>query len=260
MEPVVTDLQNALNTGSVKRIYDHDHLQIEASKLERFIIGVGTTSTLLEEPPALSLSYTMFHELQVWMKSTVSRMLWIGGSTHTDFQYPSAMSNAAASIVQLVTQAGPIVIYHFCEIPQISASVDGISREEIGLISMVYSLIRQLIIAAGPQFESSLDFSRERFAQLNGTLEGFKEALQLLKDLADPCPAYIICIIDGIDNIDYGKGQEGCRMLLETLRDLMILKANDAGEGRVFKVLFTTASRPGLLMQNLKANEMLLED
>lgn len=260
MNSVVTYQEDALDTGSVKHIYDQVHLQSEASRLERYIIGVGTTSTLLEKTPALSLSYTMFHELQEWVKSTVSRMLWITGPTDTVLRYPSTMSSAAASLVQLFTQTRLIVIYHFCELPEISAPVDELSREESGLISLVYSLIRQLVIAAGPQFESSVDFSRERFAQLDRTMEGFKAALQLLKDLAALCPAYIICVIDGIDQIDYSKGQEGCKMLLQTLRELMTVEANDAEGGRVFKVLFTTASRPAILMRNLRDDEMLLED
>lgn len=257
---VVTYHEDARNTGSVKRIYDEDHLQKEATRLERYIIGIETTSALLQEPPTLSLSYTMFYELQKWVKSRVSKMLWIAGPTDSNFRYPSTMSNAAASMVQLFTLTGLVVIYHFCELPEISAPINNLSREELGLISLVCSLIRQLIIAAGPQFESSLDFSRERFAQLNSSMEGFKEALQLLKDLVDLCPAYIVCIIDGIDNIDYDKGREGCRTLLKALRELMALEVNDAGEGRVFKVLFTTASRPGMLMRDLKDDEMLLED
>lgn len=117
-------------------------------------------------------------------------------------------------------------------------------------------MVRQLVIAVGPPIESPLVFSQK----LDGTVESLEEALRLVQDLAKLCPPYVVCVIDGIDELDYGKGQEGCRMLLEALRELMDVEANDDGDERMFKVLFTTASQPGTLLQNLAVSEMLLED
>ena len=192
----------------------------------------------------------MFHRLQTLILSPSSAAFWLIGPPDT--RYPSSMSTAAAGIISILSQAEPQLIFHFCSLPTIEKPE--MSKEESGLVSLLYSLITQLIFSLKPQFESTIDLNHDRFANLDGTMTTWAAALRLFEDLVSLSAPYIICIIDGIEWMDYRRGSARCVELLAALRKIMTGKEN-----RVFKILFTTAGTSKTLMDTLSSEDIYQE-
>ncbi len=226
--------------------------------LSDHVFGQGAIESLLDVPQAIALPNEIFARLRDWISSDKSEILWIAGPN--EHCYPSKMSAIAATMVELFAEAKPMVVFHFCDLPNPRTIQDGKSMEEIGLISMVYSMIQQLIEHVPPQFDSSIDFGPKRFTPLDGNASTLDGALELFRDLIPLCLPYIVFIVDGIERLDYRKGQQGCKEFVNTLRQLTTMKPPDDDPQRVYKVLFTTAGKLGALMQTLECREILLQD
>ena len=226
--------------------------------LSDHVFGEDVIEPLLDIPPAVALPNEMFARLRDWISSDKSEILWVAGPD--DHCYPSKMSAIAATMVKLFAEAKPMVIFHFCDLPNLRTIPDGKSMEGIGLISMVYSMIQQLIEHLPPQFDASNDFGLNRFTPLDGNISTLDGALELFRDLIPLCLPYIVFIIDGIERLDYRKGQQGCKELVNTLRQLKTVKPRSDESQCIYKVLFTTAGKPGALMQTLECREILLQD
>ena len=226
--------------------------------LSDHVFGEDVIESLLNIPPAVALPNEMFTRLRDWISSDKSEILWVAGPD--DHCYPSKMSAIAATMVKLFAEAKPMVIFHFCDLPNLRTIPDGKSIEGIGLISMVYSMIQQLIEHLPPQFDASNDFGLNRFTPLDGNISTLDDALELFRDLITLCLPYIVFIVDGIERLDYRKGQQGCKEFVNTLRQLKTMKPLDDDLQCVYKVLFTTAGKPGTLMQTLECREILLQN
>ena len=218
--------------------------------MQRSILDRELLSSILADPQPHSLSNSMFDRLQRLILSPNSASLWLVGPDDT--QYPSTMSNAAACIISVLSQAEPQLIFHFCTIPALQKA--GMSKEESGLISLLYSLITQLVFSLKPHFESAIELQHDRFASLDGTMTTWPLALKLFKDLVSLSTPYIICVIDGMEWIDYGDGTARCVELWNSLCELMTGRDN-----RVFKLLFTTTGKSGTLMDVLTVEEIYQE-
>ena len=241
----------------IKGTYEKETLQIHSEMLSDQVFGEGVIEPLLDIPQAVAIPDEMFARLHDWISSDESEVLWVAGTT--DDCYPSKMSAIAATMVKLFAEAKPMVIFHFCDLPNPRTIQDGKSVEEIGLISMVYSMIQQLIEHVPPQFDSSNDFSLNRFTPLDGNISTLDDALELFRDLITLCLPYIVFIVDGIERLDYHKGQQGCKEFVRTLQQLKTMKPRDNDSQCVYKVLFTTAGKPDALMQTLEYSEILLQ-
>ena len=231
--------------------YDRDVLIKETEHLQDSILDHDLISSMLSDPRPRSLSKSMFHRLQTLILASTSTPLWLIGPR--DSRYPSNMSTVAACIISVLSQAEPRIIFHFCALPDIEKP--GMSKEESGLISLLYSLICQLVFSLASQFEATIDLQHDRFATLDGTMATWRATLKLFEDLVSLSGQYVICIIDGIEWTDYGRGSARCAELWATFRELM-----KGPENRVFKVLFTTAGSSGTLLEALDAEDIYREN
>lgn len=253
-----TSYQTVSASDRIKGTYEKKTLQMYSEMLSDHMFGEGVIEPLLDIPPAVALPNEMFARLRDWISSDKSEILWVAGTT--DHCYPSKMSAIAATMGKLFAEAKPMVVFHFCDLPNLRTIRDGRSVEAIGLMSMVYSLIQQLIEHVPPQFDSSNDFGLNRFTPLDGNIGTLDGALELLRDLIPHCLPYIVFIVDGIERLDYREGHQGCKDVVNTLRQLKTMKLRDDDQQCVYKVLFTTAGKPGALMQTLGCREILLQD
>lgn len=253
-----TSYQPTSADDRIEGTYKKETLQIYSEKLSDHVFGQGTLVSLLDVPQVVALPNEMFARLREWMSSNQSEILWVAGPS--DHCRPSNVSPVAATMVKLFAEAKPMVVFNFCDLPRPRTIDDGKSVEEIGLISMVYSMIQQLIEHVPPEFDSSNDFGLKRFTPLNGDVSTLDAALELFGDLIRLCLPYIVFIIDGIQWLDYRKGQKGCKEFVNTLRQLKTMKPPDNDPQCVYKVLFTTAGNPSCLMQTLDCREILLQD
>ena len=249
--PRTINSSNTQNKSSrIETIYDRHVLISETEHLQNSISDHDLISSMLSDPQPRSLSNSMFHRLQTFILSPASAALWLLGLPDT--RYPSSMSTVAAGIISILSQAEPQLIFHFCSLP--SVEKPGISKEESGLLSLLYSLITQLIFSLKPQFESDIDLNHDRFGNLDGTMTNWPAALKLFEDLVSLSAPYIICVIDGIEWTDYRRGSVRCAELLATLCKIM-----KGRENRVFKVFFTTAGTSGTLKDTLNSEDIYQE-
>ena len=124
----------------IKGTYEKQTLQIYSERLSDHVLGQAAVEPLLDIPQAVTLPNEMFARLHDWISSDKSEILLVAGPD--DHCYPSKMSAIAATMVKLFAEAKPMVIFHFCDLPNLRTIPDGKSMEGIGLISMVYSMIQ----------------------------------------------------------------------------------------------------------------------
>jgi hypothetical protein len=136
-----------------------------------------------------------------------------------------------------------------------------------GLISLTYSLIRQLIDTLPTVVDSDalLDLSAERFRSLDGTLSSWKAALSLVDTLLHFLPPLLVLVIDGIDRIDDPSTDTAVRELIRVLlthtrHQPQSLDSDSPAQPFLFKVLFTVTGRPSALVETMSENQLVLSE
>ncbi|KAI1348457.1 hypothetical protein F5Y01DRAFT_306769 [Xylaria sp. FL0043] len=210
--------------------------------LKPFIIGdegpgmFGAGSFWLAEEEVLP-------KLRAWVvENTAPRTLWV--SSPYDTEGTTSARAAALAVVAAAWQAETPLISHFCRRPQPREMRPGMSMEQAGLIGLVYSLIHQLL-----QFnatEDSLDISTETLTALDGSNRSWGASLEVLRALLDRTPVLMYCVIDGLNDLEWGDGAKGCRQVLD------VLFARQAQAGTVFNVLLTTTGQSRVLLSYVK--------
>ncbi|THV52315.1 hypothetical protein BGAL_0082g00040 [Botrytis galanthina] len=99
------------------------------------------------------------------------------------------------------------IIFHFCELITRSEQQKVLTLEQAHEIIPVYVLIHQLIALLEPEIDCEVDSNPLRFSQLEKPLESWNEALLHTIDLLNLAPAILLCVIDGIEYMDYGKAE-----------------------------------------------------
>ncbi|KAJ5112364.1 hypothetical protein N7532_000409 [Penicillium argentinense] len=201
--------------------------------------------------------------LQKWATSPRSQALAVGGSHSTEF--PSPVALISACYASFARDARLPVVAHFCALP--TDEVQGMTPHQQGLISLTYSLIRQLIDTLPTVVDSDalLDLSAERFRLLDGTLSSWKAALSLVDTLLHFLPPLLVLVIDGIDRIDDPSTDTAVRELIRVLlthtrHQPQSVDSDSHGQPFLFKVLFTVAGRPSALVETMSENQLVLSE
>lgn len=201
--------------------------------------------------------------LQKWATSPRSQALAVGGSQSTT--YPSPVALISACYASFARLASLPVVAHFCTLPQDEA--EGMTSHQQGLISLTYSLIRQLIDTLPTVVDSDalLDLSAERFRLLDGTLSSWKAALSLVDTLLHFLPPLLVLVIDGIDRIDDPSTDTAVRELIRVLlthtrHQPQSLDSDSPAQPFLFKVLFTVTGRPSALVETMSENQLVLSE
>ncbi|KAI1378366.1 hypothetical protein F4677DRAFT_443578 [Hypoxylon crocopeplum] len=210
--------------------------------LERFIVG--------EEGPA-KFSAGRFWvaedevlpKLQAWMaEGPTSRTLWV--SSPYD---PAGMTSAQASALAVVAaawQAKAPLISHFCERPRRDRLRTGMCTEQIGLMGLVYSLVSQLL-QFGQADEVLINVGEETLKALDGERGSWDASLKALRVLLDHTSVLKYCVIDGLNDLEFGDGGQWCRQFLN------VLLARQRVEGTMFNILLTTAGQSRILTSSI---------
>ena len=253
-----TPYQPVSASDHIKGTYEKETLQVYCENLRKHVVDNGTIESLLDLRQGVTSSNELIARLHDWISSEKSEMLWVAGPYNKC--YPTKMSAIAATMVKLFAdEEEATVVCHFCDLPNWRTIPKDKSVEEIGLISMVYSMIEQLIEQGPPQFDSSKDFGLNRFKPLDGNISTLDAALGLMRDLIPLCLPCIIFVVDGIQRLDY-RNQQGCKEFVQMLRQLTTMKPRGGEPQRLYKVLFTTSGKSGTLMRTLDVKEILLQD
>jgi hypothetical protein len=210
--------------------YQHDF-----SHLDNYILAFDASSIM--DSTGISAEHSVVLEIQGWSKSSDSQMLWVIGPAER--VYPSSTSKIAASVVNSASTLSIPTISYFCDWPQKHQTSDPV-------VSLLYSLVRQLLNITCTTFNSGIGLSDRRLQLLNGSEQSLDEAVKLVKKLIWLVPPLTLCILDGIDHLDYVQGN---RQTIEAV--LLLLKeritSDNVSKKGTFKLLFTTAGNCGLL-------------
>lgn len=123
----------------LRGVYYKETLLAETEKYQNHIYSQNLTESMLDNPLALALPNVMFTRLRNRVSADTSELLWIAGPTK--YRYPSKMSGVAKTVVNLYNQAEPTVVFHLCELPDSMAYEDSRTKEEVGLINLVCSMV-----------------------------------------------------------------------------------------------------------------------
>jgi hypothetical protein len=241
-------LQWAINSANLNRqVIDHSPRvedvstvtttikpkEIEAFResLAPFIIG--------EEGPALfdsgqlwSAEDEILFILNAWMTSDeVSTSLWISSPFEPGIMVTGSRAAALATVAAAWQAEAPVISY-FCKRPNDDEMRSDMSIEQIGLMGLVYGFISQLL---------QLNISEVKFDSkltnpigFDGTISSWDISLEVLRVLLEHTPPMMFCVIDGLNELEFGNGAEWCKQILD------LLKKRQQQAGAIFNILYTT--------------------
>jgi hypothetical protein len=177
--------------------------------------------------------HDIVYAIQQWSRASDSRMLWVVG--HPERYFPNSASSIAASIINSAGERKIPVVYVFCDWPG--------EDDENAIITMLYSLIRQVINSLPSHIDTSINLSRTHFQKLDGTIGTWNEGLSILSELLLHTPSLLLTVIDGIEHLDYlNIGQQYISSMLGLLQNhVSNTRERNIEVMKTSKVLFTTA-------------------
>jgi hypothetical protein len=195
--------------------------------------------TIFADPATLIYPSDIFAEhaiakaLQLWTTSTESERLWIIG---VPSKYPTPTTSIAASVANAASELG-VPFACFC---YPTMHMDENTTDEKGIVSLLYTLIRQIIDFIPPTVDAP-QLSAMRFLSLDGTLKTWKEGLSVLSDILLIAPPLLLIIIDGLERLDFAECGEHYLVELIGLLQKSSETSDRDGSGNALKLLFTTA-------------------
>ncbi|KAI2471377.1 hypothetical protein F4781DRAFT_387460 [Annulohypoxylon bovei var. microspora] len=121
------------------------------------------------------------------------------------------------------------------------------STQSTAVVDLVYTLIHQLISYIPDRLERRGPLSYEAFRTLNGGLPSVEPALEVLANLLHYIPPYLVCVIDGLEEMETHETMPYLNVLMDTLRAQSMR--------RTFKILFTTSGPSQVLYQKIQPEE-----
>jgi hypothetical protein len=212
--------------------------------------------TIFADPATLIYPCDIFAEhaivkaLQHWTTSTESERLWIIG---VPSKYPTPTTSIAASVANAASELR-VPFACFC---YPTMHLDENTTDEKGIISLLYTLIRQIIDFIPPNFDAP-QLSAARFGALDGTLKTWKEALSVLSDVLLIAPPLLLIIIDGLERLDFAECGEHYLLELLALLQKKSETSNSDGSGNALKLLFTTAGNCAALNDTVDEDTTML--
>lgn len=207
-------------------------------RLRPFIVGKCGVGSIVKGALAFA-SEEVIYQLQGWSTASTSQLLWLAGPEA--FTIPSNVSAAATGIIASADALNIPIISHICHRGSLRER-SSLSPEEAGLIGLVYSLIQQMCLQLDSQH---LVIAQSRLAELDGSLCTWNVAVALFSDLLMAAPPLLLCVIDGLNILDYGANTSRCAQFFSVFWNAL------ADNNKVFKLLLTTSGLSKTLSQDI---------
>lgn len=219
------------------QFFDYDHILVHSPSFDTFAEA------------------EVIQRLQMWTVNPASSLMALSGPA--SLSESSSSQLIASNYVRAARAAGLPCISYFCSLTN-EEPPKGRLRETIGLVSLVYALIKQLISHIPLQSNASTTAKyAEEFSQLDGTLRTWNIALSLLKSLlALSERPLMLVVVHGLELLEHEATNEYLNALVNILKDFTDRKADNENHGRLIKVLFTTSGVSHVLGMQLAAEEM----
>lgn len=189
---------------------------------------------------------TAVTRLSEWSQGQHPPLLWFAGPALQVDDFENPLTSIAAKFVGMVAAHQLNVISYFCEVPRTTRGPH--TPETEGAISLLYAILRQLVETLPPRLETTADLSESRFAKLDGSMNTWTEAIELLRDLLSVLSGIVFCVIDGIHWLDDEGTDAPLAQLVTELRHDRL------------RVFFTTCGRSGCLLDHLDRDETFIVD
>jgi hypothetical protein len=231
-----------------------DAMLIRSAGLEDYFDRAKTLIPQTSADGGLFANSSIAGRIKSWIMATESQILYTAGTD--PFGEDRQTSNAASYYAHAARKAGiPVCSY--------SCSLEGMdpppyrTRETIELVAMVYSLIRQLIELLPPTAPMNTAWHDDRWTELEGTLDTFPQALQILEALLHSTgQAIIVIIIDRIDLLDdlsYRSSEKWLKCLVE-----LLLCQTSTEQGTILKIWFVSSGSSSVLFEALDVNQIAI--
>jgi hypothetical protein len=230
----VTRDEMAMNSAHLEDYFDRDRVRLPYDIFDQCMV-----------------SPEILQRLADWAAGQLtedSGFLWLNGAPIEAEDIENPLTMLAAQFTELASQSKAPIMSYFCELRRFEdIRVGNASQEVQSVVSLGYSLIRQMVDLLLPVSQVDTDLCEKRFQQLDGTAKSWVDALCILRDLTKLLPDLVFCVIDGLHWID-DDTQEMLTDIIEVLRD------------EKFKVLFTTTGRVSCLWENIGMSSVVTVD
>ncbi|KAI1460022.1 hypothetical protein F4805DRAFT_454962 [Annulohypoxylon moriforme] len=199
------------------------------------------SSSMLSDVPLIPNEVAT--DIQNWAQSKDSSLLWVEGPAYEAFG--QALSSIGCRIWAISEDLSIPCIGFFAKTKYAFESPI-IPMKDASLVSMLYSIIVQLVSIVPKTFKATDGLVGGKLQQLDGTVQSIPTALGTLKALLSVIEPGLVCVICEYELID-------CRENLATLEEFIRIFRDQPAERRV-KVLFLSHGNCRALssMTNLK--------
>lgn len=200
--------------------------------------------------------------LQEWTSDMKGPIFCVSGPAEA--ARPSSTSVLAAQYVSRAARTKIPFIVHFCSLLR-EPIKSTMTLEACALISLTYSLIRQLVELVPLELPlEAPSLTSERFSSLDGSLGSWSEAMRTLEDLLSLAPPLFFILIDGIQWLDDKSTDKHLQEFFALLRRVSETTSTSSKDTvqrqRTIKILFTTTGASRALTPNLSRRELLMAD
>lgn len=217
--------------------YDIEQLSVPLAKY--LDDGRHQLANAIQGDPSSMIPSEVLLELQKWIKSGVSKMIWVQGVPMVPHQV--GLTHAALRICEISIQTGIPCVSFFSKRKYDFEGAKDLTDKEGGLIALLYSIIRQLACLLPTALPVTEGLKESKFRSLDGTLASVPAALELIRALLLHAPPTLIWVIDGLQ-------------LTETNSTILHLRAflyiiREQETKRISKACFTTERNCFVLSQ-----------
>ena len=216
-----------------------EEADFECRTLRALIYGTDGLA-LAQENRSQLIDINIISRLALWIQDATqrSRKLWI--DFPFEFQEDSPARTTALNIISLAARAKAPFLSYICRKPRQVELTDSQTPENAGLLSMIYSLILQLLRFRPPDDE--FKFDRIMLTRLNEKMSSWDVALRLLTDLLEHTTMVRYCIIHGLNELETTDGVIRCHEFLKVLFAHSLRQPENP-----FSLLFTTSGQSRVL-------------
>ncbi|GLA06680.1 hypothetical protein AnigIFM60653_007620 [Aspergillus niger] len=192
--------------------------------------------------PSSLLPQEVLSEIQNWVRSPQSKMIWIEGDPLSS--YDSNLSLAAMQLCAITTRAHIPCISFFCK-PRYNFATN-FSYQEASVIALLYTIIAQLTRLLPADFHGA-PILLGQFEFLDGAIGTASTALNIIRELLVHAPPSLIWVIDGLHLAENSS-------TIHILDDFVAI-LREQERFRLSKVCFTTDGNSHTLLPAIMVNE-----